>query len=327
MKQRQLPDSSRLAGLVTTREAEAAGLTANDLRILAANGVLTPIGRGIYAHADRASKLNATATGRNALKIAAAVAIAGPQSAGSHESAALVHGLVLLDRPSEVVALTRSPGVAGRRTARPGTTIHFAELPKHHLSLVGRIPVTSAARTVVDLARVRPFRAGVVVADSALRSAKTTKEELRAVMADCPRWPGIERARRVVEFADGRAESAFESLSRVVFDEGGLPAPDLQVWVGKDDQAGRVDFLWRQYRTIAEADGVLKYQDTNRARLQLARDAKLREAGFEVVHFTWKQLLATPDLVIAAIRAAFARAELLRVAELLSAERTSAGRA
>jgi predicted transcriptional regulator of viral defense system len=317
MKQRQLPDSSRLAGLVTTREAEDAGLTANDLRILAANGVLTPIGRGIYAQTDRTGKLNATATGRNALRIAAAVAVAGPQSAGSHESAAIVHGLALLDRPGAVVTLSRPPGAAGRRTARPGTTMHIAALPQRHLTLVGRVPVTSAARTVVDLARVRPFRAGVVVADSALHSAKTTKEELRAVIEDCHRWPGIERARKVIEFADGRAESAFESISRVVFDEGGLPAPDLQVWVGKDDRAGRVDFLWRQYRTIAEADGALKYQDTDRAKLQIARDAELREAGFEVVHFTWKQLMATPDLVIASIRAAFARAELLRSAERL----------
>ena len=41
---------------------------------------------------------------------------------------------------------------------------------------------------------------------------------------------------------------------------------------------------------------------------ELKRDRLLREAGFEVVHFTWKELFAEPDRVAARIRAAFTRA-------------------
>jgi hypothetical protein len=50
---------------------------------------------------------------------------------------------------------------------------------------------------------------------------------------------------------------------------------------------GRVDFLWEG--TIGEADGALKYADPQRAIAQLRRDARLRTAGFEVVHFTWDE--------------------------------------
>ncbi len=153
----------------------------------------------------------------------------------------------------------------------------------------------------------------MVSADSALYRGKVSKAELEAVIAACSRWPGIGRAREVVEFSDGRSESPFESISRVAFRDGGLPPPELQVWVGGDGvPAGRVDFLWRERRTVAEADGALKYADPDRARRQLRRDADLREAGFEVVHFGWAELTMTPGQVIRAITAAFTRAETLR---------------
>ena len=68
---------------------------------------------------------------------------------------------------------------------------------------------------------------------------------------------------------------------------------------------GRVDFLWKQYRTIVEVDGVMKYADPYRARTQLRRDQRLRQAGYEVVHFEWHDIVAAPEAVAASIRAAF----------------------
>jgi hypothetical protein len=135
------------------------------------------------------------------------------------------------------------------------------------------------------------------------------------VIAACRHWPGIDQARRAVGFSTDLAESPFESIARVAFDEGGLPPPGLQVWVGGENRPiARVDFLWRQHATIAEADGALKYADPDRARQQLHRDSDLRDAGFEVVHFSWRELTVSPDQVIAWIRAAFERAALLRAA-------------
>ena len=170
------------------------------------------------------------------------------------------------------------------------------------------VRVTSVARTVVDLARTGSFRAGVVVADSALRGEQVSKGELRAVVADCAPWPGIRQAGLVVEFSDGRSESALESISRVAFRDHAIPAPELQVEVGGDNAVvGRADFLWRRYGTVGEADGATKYADTGRAISQLRRDAALRAAGFEVAHFTWTEIIKTPGQVAASLRQAFRR--------------------
>ncbi len=268
-----------------------------------------PVGRGVYARAAPAAEAAGDPAGEHALRVAAALALVGPEAVGSHRSAAVIHGLDLLGRhQAGPVAVTRPRGCGGSRTARPGIRLHTAALPAGQV--VGRrgVRVTSVARTVVDLARTSSFRAGVVVADSALHERRASRAELRAVLTACGRWPGIQQARQVVAFADARSESVLESISRAAFRDQGLPSPDLQAWVGDDDGViGRTDFLWRGYRTIGEADGAIKYSDPSRAMAQLQRDALLRAAGFEVVHFTWDEIMRDPGQVAAAIRAAFRR--------------------
>ena len=99
------------------------------------------------------------------------------------------------------------------------------------------------------------------------------------------------------------------SPARVSFREQGLPPPALQVHIiGPSGHfIARVDFCWEKYRTIAEADGLLKYQGRDDAIAELKRDRLLREAGYEVVHFTWQELFTEPARVAARIRAAFDR--------------------
>ena len=270
--------------------------------------------RGVYARTTDVKRLASWARGPAAIRVAAAAAVVGPGAAGSWRDAAGLHGIELLGRPQPgPVSVTRPAGLPGSRTARPGVRLHIADLPRDHCALVLGAPVTSAARTVVDLARTSSFRGGVVAADSALRLGLTTKPELRSVLAACARWPGIARARQAVDFSDHRSESPFESIARVAFQIGGLPPPELQAWVGAGGEVvGRVDFFWPAFSTIAEADGALKYSDPQRARLQLDRDARLRAAGFEVVHFGWRELELSPDQVIQAIKAAFERASVIR---------------
>jgi hypothetical protein len=209
--------------------------------------------------------------------------------------------------PTNVVSLTRPPGNRASHSGWSDIEVHTAEVAAEHVAQLHGVPVTSAARTVVDLTRALPFRNGVVVADSAIHARKTTKPELQAVLAHCAGWPGIKSARRVVEFSDALSESVLESITRVALHEHGLPPPALQVKVGGDGFIGRVDFLWAEYATILEADGALKYANTQRAIDQLKRDELLREAGFQVVHCTWNRILHEPEAVVAAIRAAFRR--------------------
>jgi hypothetical protein len=270
-------------------------------------GVLVPVGRGAYARAAAAARATADPLGEHALLVAAVLATANPGDVGSHHSAAAIHDLDLLGQWPPGVAVTRPPG--GSQKGRSGVHLHIAALPPNHVTECKGIQLTSVARTVVDLARASSFRSGVVTADSALHRKQTSKAELQSVLTDCVRWPGICQAKLVVDFSDGRSESVLESLSRVAFRDQGLPAPELQVWVGGDDEGviGRADFLWRRYRTIGEADGAVKYKETARAISQLRRDALLRAAGFEVVHFTWDEIIRAPGQVAASLREAFRR--------------------
>lgn len=278
------------------------------IRRLVRQGVLVPVGHGAYV---RATDVGRDPAGEHALRVAAVLAVARPGPAGSHRSAAIIHGLDLLRprQPAGVITVTRPPGLGSASASRSGVHIHIAALPGGHVTMRRGVRVTSVARTVVDLARTSAFRNGVVVADSALRTGQTSKDELLAVVADCAKWPGIRQARLVVDFCDGKSESVLESISRVAFRDHGIPAPELQVWVGGEEGGvlGRADFLWRRYRTIGEADGAVKYADTSRALSQLRRDAALRRAGFEVVHFTWDEINRFPHQVAASIREAFRR--------------------
>jgi hypothetical protein len=299
----------RFGGVITTAELADAGASDSQIRRLVRRGALLRLGYGTYA---RAGLVDAEPPGRareHAMRVAAALAVSGPGAVASHHSAALLHGLDMLGRvPGDHVAVTRPPGGTSTRTGREGIRLHIATLPAEHLSVRRGMPVTSLARTVADLARASPFTQGVVVADSALRSNQASKADLDLCITACAGWPGIRNARRVAAFADARSESVLESISRVAFHDRGLPPPDLQAWVGHEDEViARADFLWRAYRTVGEADGAVKYADPARAIAQLDRDARLRAAGFEVVHFTWQQVTRTPDLVVASIKTAFRR--------------------
>lgn len=209
--------------------------------------------------------------------------------AASHETAARLHGLDLLtEPPEELITLTRPPGNAtGHKNS---TRFVAAELFRGHVTRCLGVPVTTPARTVIDLARTLPFMDGVVVADSALHARLVTKAQLAAVLDRCGGWPGGDRARRVVEFSDGRAESVLESCARVVFERNGLEPPELQVYIRTAEVDYRVDFYWPRYRTIAEADGKKKYTDPSTAIGQLKRDELLRETGRHVLHFNWQDV-------------------------------------
>lgn len=313
MTRRVMPDLSSYGGVVTRGELVGGGISDPRIRALIRQRALEPLARGIYANATRPpSGPDGQGQDRRLDQLRMAVAAQtrlGPAAVVSHQSAAMIHGLDLLGRePPDIVTVTMPPGGTRSRSSRAGKIVHAAALPGRHVTLQHGVRVTSVARTVVDLARALPVRDGVVTADSALHAGQASKRELERVLADCRRWPGLARARQVVAFSDARPESVLESVSRVVFAEQGLPPPDLQVWVGSDDWViGRVDFLWREFRTIAEADGTLKYANPSRALTQLQRDARLREAGFEVVHFTWQEIMQVPEEVAAAIRVAFRR--------------------
>jgi hypothetical protein len=311
MNNGSVPGIRRLAGIMSTADLIAAGGSSRQIGAKVAKGELVRIGRGYYATADFAEGMRTLKFGEHFLRAYAVVGVLGSGTVASHRTAAYIHELDLLTEPGATVTVTR-PVEHRSHSAKPGVHLYVARLPAGHVFERSGLPITTVARTVVDLARTAPFREGVVVADNALHQHLTSKKELRAVLAEIPRARGSCRAADVVEFADGLSESPLESIARAVFRDCGLPQPALQRRIGGDEFIGRVDFLWAEYKTIAEVDGAMKYADPYRARAQLRRDKKLREAGYEVVHFDWREITSDPDAVAASIRAAFRRARQRR---------------
>lgn len=307
MTQRNVAGALRKPLVGTVAKWRALGIGVAQLRSLVRSGDLVRMRRGVYATRNAIAWAGDDPRRRHALHVLATITSVGHDSVASHDSAARIHGLDLLTPVSpDIVTLTRPPS---RRSARPradGIIFHAAALPAEHVTKCLGMSVTTAARTVVDLARAVPFMDAVVLADSALRSGLTTKRELLLVADWCERWPGVSDARAVIGFADKRAESPLESCARVVFYRFGLSPPELQLTIRGAGFVFRGDFYWARYRTIAEADGMAKYENPERARDQIRRDRLLRDAGYKVVHFTWRELFETPDAVIARIRAAFA---------------------
>jgi hypothetical protein len=277
------------------------------MRSLVRSGDLVRMRRGVYATRRAADWAEGNQTRAHVLRALAIRATVGRAAVVSYQSAALLHGLSLLDSPPiDTVMLTLPTAKPWNRPAPAGVVFHSADLPAGHVTRLYNLPVTTAARTVVDLARTLPFMDAVVVADSALHKEKAAKPELRQILDSCVSWPGVRQARRVVSFADERAGSALESAARVVFDEFGLDPPELQVTIHLPAHAFLVDFFWRAHRVIVEADGLAKYAADKDLIAQFQRDRLLRDAGYKVVHFTWRELFKTPELVIARIRQAFA---------------------
>ena len=60
------------------------------------------------------------------------------------------------------------------------------------------------------------------------------------------------------------------------------------------------------YRLRPADFGEIKYSDPRRAIRQLERDQRLRDHGYKVIHFTWRELFQTPRAVIERVRKAFA---------------------
>lgn len=292
----------------TAANWRAMGISPRRLRTLTHSGDLVRLLYGAYATRKAMEWAGDDLRRAHVLRVFAATASVGRDAVASHQSAAVIHGLDLLQHAGDVVTLTLPPQRRWSRAKSGLVVFHGAALPPGHVTRKYGAPVTSVARTVVDLARTLPFMDAVVTADSALRSDEVSKPGLLKVIGECARWPGVQQAGKAIAFADPRAESVLESCGRVVLHESGLEPPELQVTLRGPGYSYTVDFYFARYKTIVEADGLSKYASKEDLARQFRRDRVLRDAGYRVVHFTWRELFETPDVVVERIRKAFASA-------------------
>ena len=292
------------SGVVTRQQALDCGVSSRQLR--PGPHRLVRLRKDVFA--DAALLADGDVVVRTALAVAGARLVHAVDLVAVGPTAALLHGIPLLG-PAPVRL-----HLGERKPDRPSHHGASTTLPPAQVVGVAGVPATSLARTAVDVARRRGAAAGVVAADAVL-ARDVPRAALETVLEGMPRWSGVQHAREATGFADRRAESPLESLGRWRFAEHGLPPPDLQAWLGDDVEAfARVDHHWKAHRTVAEADGALKYARPVDLFEEKRREDRLRDAGYEVVRYTWDEALLRPEVLAARVRRAFDRAARRRAA-------------
>ena len=274
--------------LITRAELDQLGWTAHNLSTAMRTGELKRLRRGYYSGADD----------RTRQVILATKDACSPEAVLSHATAAWLHGLPVRRAAMDSVHVTRSRRGGGR--ADPGVHVYACPLRPDEVQLIGELPVTTVARTVVDLGRHEPLGWAIATGDAALRAAASAEELTDQISTQLHRAvhrPGLRRARFAAGFLDARSESPGESLSRLLMHEGGLPRPELQVELKSWDEDVRVDYLWPEFGLIGEFDGAVKYgidisgpDPTAALMKEKRREDGLRAHGYVVVRWTWDDL-------------------------------------
>lgn len=181
----------------------------------------------------------------------AAVLACAPRAALSHTSAAAVFGLLPYPAhtgPQHVTVIGRNPG------PKPGIRIHrVRSCDEQDLTTVRRIPMTSAARTLVDIASAVPAnQLEQAVAEAMARRLVTTTHLFTALDRNRHR-PGAARLRAVLEQEERPALTRSQAERRLLdlVRQAGLPPPELNARVGGFE----VDFVWRREKLVVEVDG------------------------------------------------------------------------
>ncbi len=229
----------------------------------------------------------------------AAVLAVGPGAALSHRDAAGLHGL----RPANHVRIDVSTTGWARRSSK--IEVHRTRsLDARDTTTVHGIPVTTVARTLVDLAAVVPHDHLA----SAIKQAERRRTfDLRAVEAALARTRGrtgpghralreaiAERAALQGSATDSILEDAFLRLLRAA----GLPLPATNVHI----EGFRVDAVWPGHRIAVELDGWQDHGTRGAFERDRERDAALTAAGWRIVRLTYRQVTSRPDHVLSTLR-------------------------
>jgi very-short-patch-repair endonuclease len=180
----------------------------------------------------------------------------------------------------------------------PRATIHRTELGPEDIAVCRGFPVTSIARTLVDLGRTLPLEIGSRVIGDALRTGRVSAAALEDRIGALARCVGIDRARRALASADPKLESVLELELFALLRRAGLDPVIQYVVTAGGAFVARVDFALPGIRLAIEADGY----DTHARRPGFERDrekaALLQLAGWWLLSFTATQIRQRPDWVV-----------------------------
>lgn len=279
-------------GVVTRVQLRTLGLRDGAITRRVAAGRLIPLHVGVFAVGHAALTIH----GRQL----AAVLACGPSAVLSHGSAAALWGLVD-NQPTRIHVIVRT--WAGL-TAPKGVHLHrYRSLVDLDVTRRRAIPVTTPARTLLDLAPVvalRKVRRAIRLADVQRRLDFADVDRL---LTAHPRRPGARLLRALLD--EHRADpepdisrSDFEDRLVELCERHGLPTPRINV-----DVAGlEVDVHWVGTDVVAEADSYSFHRTRAAFERDRERDAVLAAAGYRVHRFTDRQVNRKPETVAAALR-------------------------
>jgi very-short-patch-repair endonuclease len=230
------------------------------------------VGRGLYVWA----KLPETP----ALKLEAARLRLPASAAFSGKTAAWLHGLdVEPCDPIETIPHLDDREAVLRRGFRTASIVHV----------------------LFDLSRRLSLVEAVVIADLALHAGLVDRSELSHWIDLHKGRQGVRAARRVLELAEGRAESPMETRLRMLLVLNGLPRPEAQVTIRDEGGifVGRPDLFYREHKLGLEYDGEFhrtSLVEDNR------RQNRLLSAGIRLLRFSASDVLRHPHGVLAQVR-------------------------
>lgn len=288
-------------GLVPYRTALSAGMSPGAVKSRVAARQWAAVGRGLYRVAGAPVVWEQ--------RLLAACFLAGPSAVASHRSAGALWGLPggARGRPEVTVAACRS----GTRAAPIARVHHTRRLDPRDRGVWRGIPVTSPARTLVDLAgRVPHAVLAEAVDDAICRRLVTLGEvETRLRVFGASRH-GLTSLRSALEaWTPGPLPGSVAEM-RIIrcLREHRIPAPERQYEVHDQGRfVARVDAAWPWARVALEMDSWRWHGSSTRFHHDLRRRLALGALGWQVVTATANCTQGGGEDLVAAVRRALDR--------------------
>jgi very-short-patch-repair endonuclease len=275
----------RQHGIVTRGQLRELGLGDGAITARCAAGRLHRMHWGVYAVG------HSVLTSRG--HWLAGVLACGPGAVLSHTAAAL-WGL----RPSAAVVVDVTvPGTGSRK--RQGLRVHRARSIES--TMHERIPVTTAARTILDLAATLQRRPLERLLDQAENTRLTDVPSLAALArAHATHRAASKLLEALQDHTRGttKTRSGLEERFLALCRRNGLPQPRVNHHVEGRER----DFVFPDQRLVIEIDSFAHHRSRRAFEDDRYRDASLLRAGYRTLRVTDTQLEHAPHDVVATLR-------------------------
>jgi putative AbiEi antitoxin of type IV toxin-antitoxin system/uncharacterized protein DUF559 len=279
-------------GVLSGAELDRCGLTRRMIAERVDRGQLHWLHRGVYAVGHPSVSVEG--------RFLAAVKACGPGAVLSHFSAAVLWDMVDWDeRYPEVTVRDTTPRVHRGIVVHRTRYLEARDRRRHK-----GIPVTSPARTALDLASVLPARAARRAVRQALSDRWLAMHNLLKILERQPRRPGAKALRRIVATGPAPTRSMLEDVVLDLILAAGLEHPDVNLPIVVDGRRVIPDFRWPRRRLVVEADGAAWHGDQLAREDDSERQALLEAHGERVVRITWRQAIGHRSQTVARLRAA-----------------------